>query len=725
MIRRGSRPWFLIFVVGILVPTGVLLSVWWPVLAKYSIVSLHFSAPRNIHLGSDPADHVLEEIGRQSFAVPIRLDEPSVLRIAAAGVIRGELELPGYPRIVLRKPFALEDLERVPDTLGLHLGSLADVRILLDAYSIEPREEYLARAVERYVDFVRAERNAWLPHGFLWNDHAIAARISLSAALWRMARKHPRYESALGTELPIHIQRSIRLLASPAQYTYATNHGVMQNVALLQAAAAFPGVPETRVLAEVAIKRLSAQLDHYLGPEGMVLEHSAGYHKHGVELLTIAVRAAELAGLQIPDWRPRIAKARSVLEVIRRPDGSLPRFGNTFGYPESVHDFITLRVQAPRDGLLALPVSGFAFWRSSAPTSCKIDGTHLTLAASLFPGHGHKLADEGSLMLWSGGRSWFDNTGYWPYGAPGRSDVDGWRGSNAPHLVAEATGVARVPVLTHAIEENGLLFLAFSRVGVDGLRLHREVLGIDGVAWLVADFADNASGRPLETLWTFDPDLQVRTKKGPTRGYEVFDAGSPCLMDFLLADSDPVVSTGFRGNMSPFGGWMVKGGKPVPAEAIELASAVGRSAELFVLRSVEAPAAVLAHWQAESAVNWQARIRLPAQADIEILRSSKGISLVSGLSRREISLTELPPPASARAEIAASLQRLANLYPPQRDYLSWRIKVTYALLGVAAAALLILILVSWRFAKWLRIFCLADLVAWIMMGLWLRFVYFV
>jgi hypothetical protein len=716
----------LVFITGVLAPAIVLLLIWLPVLTKYWVGSLPVSTAQIENLKNEPADQVLEEIGRQSFAVMVRPDQPLALRSTAEGILQGELALPGYPPVILGRPFRLEDLERATDTLGLNLASLAEVRILLDAYAYQPREEFLAMAVKRYVEFVQAERKAWLPHGFLWNDHAIAARISLSADLWRLVRKDDRrFGTAIEAELPLHVLRSMRMLADPTQYTYATNHGVMQNIALLQAAAAFPALPEARKLAELARDRLNGQLGHYLSPEGMVLEHSAGYHKHGVELLTIAIRAAELAGVKTPsDWMPRVTKARAILETIRRPDGSLPRFGNTFASPEPVHDFVPLVVQAPRDGLTALPVSGFSFWRTSGPTPCNVDGVHLSLAASFFPGHGHKLADEGSLMLWAGGRAWFDNTGYWPYGYPGRSDVDGWRGSNAPHFASEASDLARAPNLDHASEENGLLFLAFSRSRANSQRLHRQILGIDGGAWFVVDIADSPNGKKLQSLWTFDPGLQVRAHAGPASGFEVFDPDLPCVMDFQLTENNPPSSEAFRGKMSPFGGWMVQDRKPVPASAVEMTSLAGRVAILFALRNAMESPAVLESWQADSAEHWRARMKLPTLADVEVVRSGNRIELISGISRRELKLAKLPTPDTEREVIAASLQRLAERYPKQRDYFPWRFGATKTLLGLAAIALLILVVVFWRFAKWIRPLCWTGLSAWLMLSLWLHIIYF-
>lgn len=356
----------------------------------------------------------------------------------------------------------------------------------------------------------------------------------------------------------------------------------------------------------------------------MVLEHSAGYHKHGVEILMIAIRAMELMDLPAPDWKPRVLKARELLEVIMRPDGSLPRFGNTYGDPEKIYDSIPFTMLKNTNGLTALPQSGYAIWRDSLPTSCGKNGTHLSFAASLFPGHGHKLADEGSLMLWSGGRVWFDNTGYWPYGAAGRNEVNGWRGSNAPHLDGEGYQEGRVPVLTHAQAENGTLFLEFSRRSPDSPTIRRQVIGVNSNAWLIIDSAENHKNQLLNSIWTFAPDLNVTTKikSGQVVGYSVSDPALPCMLDMLFLPNDSSVARIMRGQLSPFGGWMMWHGQRTPTTAIETSQTADPRAVLFAIRGIRDSTARIDEWRGDSALDWQALIHLPSTGQLKITRKT-------------------------------------------------------------------------------------------------------
>ena len=74
---------------------------------------------------------------------------------------------------------------------------------------------------------------------------------------------------------------------------------------------------------------------------------------------------------------------------------------------------------------------------------CIRDRSQTVMALSFFQGHGHKHADELSILTWAHGKRWLTSTGYWPYGIPGDESAYGWRGSNAPHWVGESANEAR------------------------------------------------------------------------------------------------------------------------------------------------------------------------------------------------------------------------------------------------------------------------------------------
>ena len=161
---------------------------------------------------------------------------------------------------------------------------------LLRAYEASGREEFLtaAQAVIRRTQ--EYEQAAWLPRGEFWNDHAVASRVSVLSNFWRLYRHSPNYRPEVARQAMQMVAHSQQLLAKPNQFTFATNHGVMQNLALWHATLAFPSLPHVNEYQQLAFSRMNEQMKFYVSHEGVVLEHSAGYQFFGLELLGRAFR---------------------------------------------------------------------------------------------------------------------------------------------------------------------------------------------------------------------------------------------------------------------------------------------------------------------------------------------------------------------------------------------------------------------------------------------------
>ena len=79
-----------------------------------------------------------------------------------------------------------------------------------------------------------------LPKGLLWNDHATAARIRVLGEFWRLdIGGVPTHRPEVGRAVLEQAARYGALLAKRGRFTFASNHGMMQNLALLQLERAF------------------------------------------------------------------------------------------------------------------------------------------------------------------------------------------------------------------------------------------------------------------------------------------------------------------------------------------------------------------------------------------------------------------------------------------------------------------------------------------------------
>src|SRR5450759_2482475 len=257
--------------------------------------------------------------------------------------MRGMLSLPGFPPAPITLPFAPENLQRGLPTFKLMVASLASADILLDAYRMTKREEFFRQARDVIVGFAQYEAAQWVDHGMLWNDHSIGARIPVLVKFWAEYRVRSEFDPRIGRIVLDLVARSAHLLAKPSFYAWRTGHGVLTDVALLQIAVAFPELRGIAEIRSVAAGRFSNHLNYSINEEGVTLLHSAGYHSP--QLFGFALRLYTLNGIKIPEeWWKRYAKAVDFELLLRRPDGTMPMYGDTSSMPR-----LAARLTARRD----------------------------------------------------------------------------------------------------------------------------------------------------------------------------------------------------------------------------------------------------------------------------------------------------------------------------------------------------------------------------------------
>ncbi|MFN4115038.1 MAG: heparinase II/III family protein [Inhella sp.] len=669
-----------------------------------------------------PSDALLRELAAIDLA---ELEQLSLdARQIASAITRGSVEIAGLsngPQPIVGFP---QDLQTGPPSYQLFVASLSLERLLLQAYERSGNAEWFQLALRRVLDFAGHEAARRHDVAFLWNDHAIAARAAVLIELWRLVRQQPELLQQHGQNLLSAAQRQGRWLADPGHFTVRTNHGVMQNIGLLQLAAAFPDLPESQHWRQLAQERLELQLAFYVSSEGVVLEHSAGYHAMGTQLLTHALRLIELNGLSASSrMHAAVQGSQAVMQQLRRPDGTLPATGNTsagvqFALPHGI-----AATDSPADALYA--VAGWALWWSHSGAG-QTD-TQFGLHWGYHPGHGHKHADEGGVHLWRQGIDWITSTGYWPYGAKLLEDAYGWRGSNATHEKGESFHSRRVTQLIASGRNGHSRFVHVERQRSDGTRLSRQVLQLSPKRWLIIDHIDALP--QAELLWTLGPgiDLLPIGKKGEY--VAVHGASGQRLRLQLLSGSGEAPPTRqLRGSESPFGGWVVVQRIPRAAHALEV-SIEGPTAALLTLVELDPndiPAEI--EWQrppTADGAHWQLTL-----GSTRVTRQGQQLR-VEGDGPQSALLLQ-PPPATVAAEVAAiraGFAQALDRYPAWRNLVFYRVRVSKALVAMALA----LEFLAWATRRWVnrpspshqRLGLIAYWLAWTVLGVYLQFFYFV
>ncbi len=688
----------------LLPPLLLLLLIWWP---EYNHFRIDRSPPAPAAvaaLRSQPDTTLLREVGDIRLLLDpgrIGYSVADLARQIAGGSLlfprldERSLPLQGYPA----------DYLDGPPSLRLFVASLSIEGILLDAYNGGGDARYLELALRRVRQFADYEASRRHDRSFLWNDHAVAARVSVLTRLWADVRQRADLQPEDAAAIAAFALRSGRMLARPGQFTVRTNHGVVQNIALLQLAAAFPAFAEAARWRELAVERLQLQLGFLVSDEGVVLEHSAEYHAFGLETMTVAIRLLQLNGLPVP---PALALAASratgVLSQLLRPDSSLPLIGDTdLASRHRLPAPDPTGAAAPRDAgqpaairrqpLSLWPAAGWAVvWDGDGDDSA----VQTALSWANHAGHGHKKADDGAVHLWSGGVDWLTASGYWPYGDPLAAAAAGWQGANAPHLIGEPARSARQTALRSSGSADGIALLEVVRDGPGRVRFNRQVVRVAPELLLVLDFAGHADAG-VETVWTLDPSLRI-DRALPRQRYLSSAAADGRRLQIGFASAQPFATELHRASTAPFAGWVVEDGRPRPASAIRFTSPAAdpASAALFRLRAGEDADFDPPAWQASGPQRW----RLVARAGASTLTLSRDGAMLEVVAsgepnqagrRQTIYLRPAPDIAAQQRALQAAYASAVDQYPPWRDLADFRLKLSYAVIALA----LLLELAGW------------------------------
>ena len=741
MILPGKKIYRLrYFILSLIIAVIVVISVWSPVIARFYVHSSKLNEDRIKILTVTPNDNTLNEVNRFSYGIQ-QTESPSKI-VADASMIIDFGKYSVFPETGndlshFNKELLSEGLPRE----RLLYSSLIIPKVLLDAYLISNNEKFYRYAHDFIIDWANYEQSAWLPNGFLWDDHAIAARVLVLSKFWAILRQHNLFTTHDAAILIRSIERSAELLSKKSLFSVGTNHGVMQNIALLHIALVFPELKNSRSYISLAIQRLNEQISFYVNEDGVVQEHSAEYHEYGLQLLSMAFRYMELLGLSIPEeWSTKYNRAVNIYRNLLRPDGSLPMYGDTGSgirkpiYLSNVDNvryyrYITpLSIVKKRKSFTMLPRSGYSIWWDDNTGSCiQPDNSQTFIVWQNFISHAHKHADETSLLFWSNDQSWWTNVGYWPYGITHRDQAVSWPGSNAVHYIGEPELSSRATRLKAYYDGCDVKYLELERASDDGYRVNRQVLKYHDI-WLVLDSVSDKKKRLSRSIWRTFPDVSV-IHRG--RGdYLLKRPDNETGLSVVISGSNGINMNLHRGDTMPFSGWLVDDDKVVKTDAFVLellpekwsalawqpVSVIGKHG----LRSVD-----MESWS--SPHEWNIRIT-GSDHILSIARDESENKLEisypgSSKSRRNINLKHTP--VGDNLALDEQFTALRNKYEQPKLYYSYRIKVTWYLLAAFLAQESLFLFYIPRLSSRAQHFSrYVTITGWLVTAGWLYFFYF-
>jgi hypothetical protein len=714
-------------------PALVLGAIWYAVIIRYYMptpVITHEMIERGRQV---PSDAVLDELSRYRFFY----DENRLFSVGEAEkLLRGEFIYPGEAPQSIHLPFDPHDIDQGSPTWQLFHARLIIPRMMLAAYRETGREEFFATARDVILGWASYERRAFVPKGDLWFDHAIAERVLALAEFWSFYRHHASYDADVAEALFVFAARSRAFLADPSFYYRLSNHGVMQDLALWHLSLAFPSLPDTPRYTQLAFERLGKLMGFYIDEQGFVLEHSAGYHRTGVQFVSLAVRYMTLLGIDVPsEWRQKFEKAKEVYARLRRPDGSLPMFGDTEGgihlpgpvrpmsEQEGLYGPLTRRLESVQPQTDLYPVAGYSIWWDGVNRPEDLSQT--VVAWSYFPGFAHKHADEMSVLLWARGQTWWTNVGYWPYGPPERRDAESWNGSNAPHVTGESAVSLRKTRLLGEAHGKGFSFIDLERRGPQGYIARRQVIQAINRLWVVLDHTLGDVKDHTATLWTTAHDIQMREGRFPGSYDLTHPSNKSVLRTFVFGSSGTNIQK-YRGSRTPFAGWQMAEEAPKPASAIMIDQPAHNSWAVAIwlfddtVHQGTPAMPSMSAWNGPE--NWT--ISLPTELGmIQLSRDADGISFKGGSTTVSTHLipARLMEIDRKIVEIRSARDRAKQEYPRPRvdDAVEYRFRVTYLVFFLFALQEVFFVIYRKFTSNRYALLRGLSVIAWVMMGIWL------
>jgi hypothetical protein len=644
--------------VALFLPVAVVAVVWYPFVEHYYVPRTRIPDSLLAGFVDAPSDATMAVLGRQFLGT--RVTGPTGL---AADSPEERLRHFGF----FQTAIDLDEFERTGDT-----------------------ERFAA--IERFVvEFSEYANGRFAYDEFLWNDHAIANRVFVLARFWGHYRRWPSFDLAHARAVLEHVAKNLRFLARDDHFTYWTNHGVMQSLALLHAANAFPAMPGRERFVGVALDRLEKQLRSFASESGWIMEHSAGYQEFGANLLTTLLVELDLLGEEVPpEWREKAAQSKRILERLARPGGSLPNFGDSDtaladagAAPETCDALESIAQRWPE---------GYYVGWDVAPAGGAPRCAQTVMVWAGFVSNAHRRPNELSVHYWVDGVDYNLAAGYWPYGDLDRLEAIGWRGSNAPHFLGEGDASG------HAVSERGacfaepVRFIDLERRDPAGRSVRRQLvdLGVNGL--LIIDSAHGDDARPLESVWRIDSRLEFI---GPDGGVLQNGVSSGVLAHVMqvagaTADVGALADAYSRdGHPSPAKFGFVSGREFVPAYVVTSTQptlivmqpvAAGGRHELFALTEFLSPA----RWRVES-----------GSGTVAVERRGSTLALERSAAELARCSIDAPPEdgAGVRA-MEASFAAMAQEYPSFNAWTFYRLKATVGVAAVFAAQLVVVALAA-------------------------------
>ncbi|MCF2132034.1 heparinase II/III family protein [Strepomyces sp. STD 3.1] len=307
--------------------------------------------------------------------------------------------------VTINQPTWLEDPYN-DNSWVLYYQSLDFLPYLLNAYEETGKLEYLEKANFFVFGWIKSNREIYDSKSeFAWNDHGTANRVLNLIQFWKSYRESSLYKETDAKELIYSLVQHGNYLNHDGNYT-KSNHGIMQDQALMELSVLFPQLPKAKEWFEKADNRLLESVERDVAQDGVHKEHSPSYHTMVKGLFTDIKGFMEHYDRYHGEFDTALEKMEKYQEYIIMPDKKYPTVGdseNTKVY--GVNEVPILKDAVFKDG-------GVAFFRNNWSTA---ENPLYFMFTAAFHSGVHKHADDLSFILSYGQTNYFVDSGKYNY----------------------------------------------------------------------------------------------------------------------------------------------------------------------------------------------------------------------------------------------------------------------------------------------------------------------
>lgn len=587
-----QHKWIKILIAGVLVPLAALyFGIWQPFMSAFHI-SVPEISDEIIISSKNHTPELKETIVQSNYSDHVSLALKRDAVNLSDQLLSGTLDVNGYPQLDKNDPFNDDRALIKSSSWRLAYTGFIIPNLYLEAYKISGEDKYLNAALDYVLEWSDKEETKWNSlglianetAGFVWNDHAVALRSELLMDLWVYYEGHPEFDLEMGRRLLTLASRYAAFLSHNSNYTYKTNHGMMQNLSVLKMIVFFNEVDNITAHRDLIIKNLTEQLGYLISDEGVVTENSAGYNAIVLSLISNTIQFFDLLNVEIdPALFKKYNLGISYLKTLRRPDGTLPKYGDT---NENYDDILKYLIDLenlddkfhsldsnswkPENSNTLKPNSGYAIWWSGLnewPSNDALSQT--TISWSYYPYLAHFHSDELSLNIWKDGFDWWSSMGYWPYSDNRRSAGISWNSSNAPHLKNEPFQSNRTASMLSHFTNGDVNFIELERTNDDGFQVNRQIINLDGTIWITLDTFVDDQERSAQVIWNQHHALSSELKGNSVRTTAMVDEYNTEMITYFHGSEGMEIQK-LSASEEPLAGWTAIKENILPANAYQV-----------------------------------------------------------------------------------------------------------------------------------------------------------